>query len=81
MRDGVDGLEPDVVCREIRLAAPWLDVIVATDRPVLHSAERIAAHLNGCIAFAPIDPVALAAQAAAVVSRHTTTRVSAGEGG
>ena len=80
VRDGVDGLEPDVACREIRLAAPWLDLIVATDRATLHPAERIAAHINGCLGFSPIDPVVLAAQAAAVVSRHAVIRAARGEG-
>lgn len=79
IRDGVDGLEPYVACREIRIAAPWLDLVVATPRLHLSPVERIAAHLNGCAAFSPLDPVVLLAQAAALVTRHGVTRKPRGE--
>lgn len=70
------GLTPtdlSAAVRELRFLAPWLDLVVVTDRD-LGEVERIALHVLGVVAILPPRPALIAAVVGALANRHADIR-------
>lgn len=78
-RADTDGLHPCVVAQELRLAAPWWDLVLVVPAGI-GDVERIALHRIGVVGFSPPRPDVTAALALALASRHAIVRSPRGGG-